>query len=53
MENLKLNVGDKIKINKGEVEVITKIENNYAVCKSETYQVVRNISCIRPFEIIK
>jgi hypothetical protein len=47
-----MSIGDKIRVNKGQVEVLVEMQHPYGLFKSNTYSVVRNMAKIQESEII-
>jgi hypothetical protein len=38
-----MNIGDKIRVNKGQIETLIKIQHPFGLFKSDTYTVCRSI----------
>lgn len=49
----RMQIGTKIRINKGQVETLIKVDGNLGLFKSEKYQVVRKMTSIMLEEIVK
>ena len=48
-----MQIGTKIRINKGKSEILIKKDNIFGLFKSKNYQIVRNIQLILHREMLK